>query len=117
MRMAVASSGDGDDEVVNVDLALLPPEAQRLVFVVSIHDADVRGQNFGQVQNSYIRLADEVAGGELVRYDLAEEYSTETAMVFGELYMHGGEWKFRAVGQGYQNGLASVIKDFGLNAG
>lgn len=110
-------SGDGDDEVVNVDLTLLPPEAQRLVFVVSIHDADVRGQNFGQIQNSYIRLADEATGGELVRYDLAEDYSTETAMIFGELYMHGGEWKFRAVGQGYQDGLASVIKDFGLNAG
>lgn len=110
-------SGDGDDEVVKVELTALPPEAQRLVFVVSIHDAEVRGQNFGQVQNSSIRMVDEVTGGELVRYDLTEDYSTETAMIFGELYRHGTEWKFRAIGQGYAGGLASVIKDFGLIAG
>ncbi|OFE16154.1 chemical-damaging agent resistance protein C [Humibacillus sp. DSM 29435] len=110
-------SGDGDDEVVKVELTALPPEAQRLVFVVSIHDAEVRGQNFGQVQNSSIRMVDETTGGELVRYDLTEDYSTETAMIFGELYRHGTEWKFRAIGQGYAGGLASVIKDFGLIAG
>ena len=112
----IDGSGDDDGEVVEVNLTLLPPEAQRLVFVVSIHDADVRGQNFGQVQNSFIRMVDLTGGREILRYDLAEDYSTETAMIFGELYRHGAEWKFRAIGQGYAGGLASVIKDFGLNA-
>lgn len=108
--------GDDDDEEIRVDLSLLPPEAQRLVFVVSIYEADVRRQNFGQVQKAYIRMVDAATNREVLRYDLAEDYSTETSMVFGELYRLGSEWKFRAIGQGYQGGLADVIRDYGLNA-
>ena len=113
------TGGDGasDDEEVVVDLSLLPAEAERLVFVVSIYDAHARGQNFGQVQRSYIRMVNAANDTEVLRYDLGEDYSTETAMIFGELYRINGEWKFRAVGQGYQGGLADVIRDFGLSAG
>ncbi|MBK6872314.1 MAG: TerD family protein [Kineosporiaceae bacterium] len=112
----VGGDGAQDDEEIRVDLGLLPAEAQRLVFVVSIYDADVRRQNFGQVQRAYIRMVDAASNREIFRYDLAEDYSTETSMVFGELYRLNGDWKFRAVGQGYQGGLAAVIKDYGLNA-
>lgn len=109
-------SGDGDDETINVDLSKLPPEAQRIIVVVSLHDAAARGQNFGQVRNAYIRLVNSASQGEVARYDLAEDYSTETAMVFGELYRRDAEWKFRAVGQGYNSGLIGVLADYGINA-
>lgn len=108
-------SAAGDDESINVNLAALGPEMARIVFPVSIYDADARGQNFGQVQNAYIRVVNATDGSELVRYDLTEDYSTETAMVFGEVYRHGAEWKFRAVGQGYASGLAGIARDFGVN--
>lgn len=111
----LTGEGDGDDESILVELSRLPEEAQRMVFAVSIHEADSRGQNFGQVANSYIRMVNAASGAELARFNLGEDYSTETAMVFGELYRMGTEWKFRAVGHGYNGGLAAVIRDFGLN--
>ncbi len=111
----LTGEGEGDDEVVNVELVSVPPEVARIVFPVSIHDADVRGQSFGQVRNAYIRVVNRLDNAELARYDLTEDASTETAMVFGELYRHGGEWKFRAVGQGYASGLAGIARDFGVN--
>ncbi|MGW1289654.1 TerD family protein, partial [Streptomyces sp. NPDC002586] len=86
-----------------------------IVFPVSIHEADMRGQSFGQVGNAYIRVVNQAGGQEIARYDLSEDASTETAMVFGELYRYGGEWKFRAVGQGYASGLRGIAADFGVN--
>lgn len=88
---------------------------ESIFFPVSIYDADSRGQSFGQVRNAYIRVVDRANGAELARYDLSEDASTETAMVFGELYRNNGEWKFRAVGQGYASGLAGIARDFGVN--
>ncbi|WP_436789706.1 TerD family protein [Yinghuangia sp. YIM S10712] len=111
----LTGEGEGDDEVVNVELSTVPADVSRIVFPVSIHDADVRGQSFGQVRNAYIRVVNRFDSAELARYDLSEDASTETAMVFGELYRHGGEWKFRAVGQGYASGLAGIARDFGVN--
>ena len=87
------------------------------MFPVSIYDADARSQNFGQVQNAYIRIVNEVNNSEIARFDLSEDASTETAMVFGEVYRHGADWKFRAVGQGYASGLAGIARDFGVNVG
>ncbi len=108
-------SAEGDDESIIVNLGGLSLEIARVVFPVSIHEADVRGHNFGQVTNAYIRIVDATSDAELVRYDLTEDYSTETAMIFGELYRDGLEWKFRAVGQGYSNGLSGIARDFGVN--
>lgn len=108
--------GDGDDEVVHVQLDALAPGSDKVVFAVSIDQADSRGQSFGQVRNAYIRVVDRANGTEIARYDLSEESSTETAMVFGELYRHGAEWKFRAIGQGYASGLVGIIRDAGVNA-
>lgn len=93
--------GEGDDEVINVDLAAVPANIESIFFPVSIYDGDARSQSFGQVRNAYIRVVDRANGTELARYDLSEDASTETAMVFGELYRNGAEWKFRAIGQGY----------------
>ena len=107
--------GDGDDEVVKVDLQHVPAECTRIVFPVSIHDAENQRKNFGQVSNAFIRVVDQANGREITRFDLAEDASTETAMIFGELYRHSGDWKFRAVGQGYANGLAGIVRDFGIN--
>lgn len=107
--------GEGDDEVIKVDLAGTPPTITNVFFPVSIHEADSRGQSFGQVQNAYIRVVDQANGSELARYDLSEDASTETAMVFGELYRAGAEWKFRAIGQGYASGLAGIARDYGVN--
>lgn len=107
---------DGDDETLRVSLANVPADVDKIVFVVTIHDAAVRNQNFGQVSNAFVRIADADTGVEVARYDLSEDASTETAMLFGELYRHNGEWKFRAVGQGYQGGLASVCAQYGINA-
>lgn len=108
--------GEGDDESINIDLAALSPEVESIVFPVSIHDADALGQNFGQVVNAFIRVVDRADGRELARFDLSEDASTETAMVFGELYRRGQEWKFRAIGQGYASGLSGIVRDFGINA-
>jgi tellurium resistance protein TerD len=107
--------GDGDDEQIKVNLAGVPAEIDKVVFVVSIYDAETRGQSFGQVRNAYIRIVNDAGGAELARYDLSEDASTETAMLFGELYRAGAEWKFRAVGQGYQSGLKGIATDFGVS--
>ena len=107
--------GEGDDEVIKVNLAGLPAEVDKVVFLASIYDADNRKQAFGQVRNAYIRVVNSADNNELARYDLSEDYSTETALVFGELYRNGAEWKFRAVGQGYSDGLAGIARDFGVN--
>ncbi|MFQ1003892.1 TerD family protein [Modestobacter sp. SSW1-42] len=109
--------GDGDDEAIRVGLAAVPPDVDKIVFAVSIYEADARRQSFGQVRNAYIRVVDADDGVELARYDLSEDASTETAMIFGEVYRRGGEWKFRAVGQGYQSGLAGIATEFGVNVG
>ncbi|MET8697320.1 TerD family protein [Kitasatospora sp. NPDC058032] len=106
--------GAGDDEAINVNLAGLPAEAARITFPVSIYDAVARSQNFGQVRNAYIRVVNSAGGAEIARYDLSEDAATETAMIFGELYRNGAEWKFRAVGQGYASGLAGIAQDFGV---
>ena len=111
----LTGEGEGDDEVINVDLVATPPSITNIFFPVSIHDADVRGQSFGQVRNAYIRVVDRNTGVELARFDLSEDASTETAMVFGELYRNGAEWKFRAIGQGYASGLAGIARDYGVN--
>ncbi|WP_030075768.1 TerD family protein [Streptomyces baarnensis] len=107
--------GEGDDESVIVRLDQVPAHCDKIVFPVSIHDADSRGQAFGQVSNAFIRVVNQADGQELARYDLSEDASTETAMIFGELYRYNGEWKFRAVGQGYASGLRGIALDFGVN--
>lgn len=106
--------GDGDDEVVQIDLSKVPADVQKLVFSVTIHDAEKLKLNFGQVANSFIRIVNEETNNELVMYELGEDYSTETAMIFGELYRHNGAWKFSAVGQGFSGGLAAMVKQYGL---
>jgi tellurium resistance protein TerD len=98
-----------------VNLAGLPAEVDKVAFFASIYDAETRKQAFGQVRNAYIRVVNQADNNELARYDLSEDYSTETALVFGELYRNGAEWKFRAVGQGYASGLAGIAKDYGVN--
>jgi tellurium resistance protein TerD len=111
----LTGEGEGDDEQVKVNLAGLPAEVDKVVFPVSIYDADTRSQSFGQVRNAFIRVVNSAGGTEIARYDLTEDASTETAMVFGELYRNGADWKFRAVGQGYASGLAGIARDFGVN--
>ncbi|ABW10510.1 MULTISPECIES: TerD family protein [Parafrankia] len=111
----LTGEGEGDDEKINVDLAGLPTEIDKIVFPVSIYDADSRSQSFGQVRNAFIRVVNAAGQAEIARYDLTEDASTETAMVFGEVYRHGAEWKFRAVGQGYASGLAGIARDYGVN--
>lgn len=108
--------GDGDDESLKIKLDMLPADVDKIVFVVTIHDAQARRQSFGQVSGAFIRLVNDDNQTEVARYDLTEDASTETAMLFGELYRHGTEWKFRAVGQGYAGGLASVCAQYGINA-
>ncbi len=107
--------GEGDDEQIKVALDQVPANIERIAFTVTIHEAMERNQNFGQVSNSYIRVLDEATGTELIRYDLGEDFSIETAIVVGELYRHNGEWKFNAVGSGYQGGLAALCGNFGIN--
>jgi tellurium resistance protein TerD len=109
--------GEGDDEQIIVSVATLPSEVKKVVFVATIHEAEARKQNFGQVSNAYIRAVNNEGDKEITRYDLSEDASIETAMIFGELYRHGEEWKFKAVGQGYSGGLAGVARDFGVNVG
>ncbi|MET7715621.1 TerD family protein [Streptomyces sp. NPDC005407] len=111
----LTGEGEGDDEAIKVNLAAVPADITKIVFPVSIHDTENRGHNFGQVRNAFIRVVNQASGTELARYDLSEDAATETAMIFGELYRHGAEWKFRAVGQGYTSGLAGIAADFGLN--
>lgn len=111
----VGGTGSDDDETVLVDLTAVPAQVEKIVFPVSIYEADSRHQTFGQVTGAYIRVVNQEDGQELARYDLSEDASSETAMIFGELYRHGAEWKFRAVGQGYASGLRGIALDFGVN--
>ncbi|MEV8321572.1 TerD family protein [Kitasatospora sp. NPDC059811] len=111
----LTGGGDGDDEQIKVDLARVPADVAKVVFPVSIYDADARLQSFGQVRNAFIRVLNQANGQEIARYDLSEDASTETAMVFGELYRNGAEWKFRAIGQGYASGLRGIATDYGVN--
>lgn len=112
-----SGTGDGDDERIAINLSKLPAEVQKVAFSVTIHKADDRRQSFGQVANAYIRVLNKSDGKEIARYDLSEDYSTETAMIFGELYRHGGEWKFKAIGQGFAGGLGPLAISFGVNIG
>ncbi|GAA4979940.1 calcium homeostasis/redox stress adaptation protein [Yinghuangia aomiensis] len=107
--------GEGDDEQIKVNLAGLPADIDKIVFPVSVYDAENRKQSFGQVRNAFIRIVNAADNTELARYDLSEDASTETAMLFGEIYRNGAEWKFRALGQGYASGLAGIAKDYGVN--
>ncbi|MCA0173644.1 TerD family protein [Bacillus sp. RAR_GA_16] len=109
--------GAGDDEQVKVHLQDVPAEIEKISFVITIHDAEARNQNFGQVSNAFVRILNEDSNEELIRYDLGEDFSIETAIIVGELYRHSGEWKFSAVGSGYQGGLARIATDFGLQVG
>jgi tellurium resistance protein TerD len=111
----LTGEGEGDDEQIKVNLAGVLPEVDKIVFPVSIHEGESRQQSFGQVRNAFIRVINQAGGAELARYDLSEDASTETAMVFGELYRNGAEWKFRAIGQGYASGLRGIAQDFGVN--
>lgn len=111
----LTGEGSGDDEVVVVGLDQLPADIQKLSFAVTIHEAEGRRQNFGMVSNAYIRVVNADGGTEIARYDLSEDASTETAMIFGDLYRHGGEWKFKAIGQGFAGGLGPLARSFGVN--
>lgn len=109
--------GEGDDEQVLVDLSKVPANVDKIAFTVTIHDAEIRRQNFGQVSNAYIRIVNEDTNVELIRYDLGEDFSIETAVVVGELYRHNGEWKFNAIGSGFQGGLAALCRNYGVDIG
>ena len=111
----LTGEGEGDDESIKVNLAGVPADIDRIVFPVSIHEAEARGQSFGQVRNAFIRVVNQANSQEIARYDLSEDASTETAMVFGELYRNNAEWKFRAIGQGYASGLAGIAIDYGVD--
>lgn len=111
----LTGEGDGDDEVIKVDLSKVPASISKIDFTVTIYDAQSRGQNFGQVSNAYIRVVDETTGTELIRYDLGEDFSVETAVVVGEMYRNNGEWKFNAIGSGFSGGLAALCRNFGVN--
>lgn len=108
--------GEGDDEQIVVNLTSVPAEISRIAFTATIYEAETRNQNFGQVSNAFIRIVNSITGEEIVRYDLGEDFSIETAVVFGELYKNGNEWKFNAIGCGYQGGLASLCQSYGINA-
>lgn len=107
--------GDGDDEQIAVDLSAVPADVDKIAFTVTIHDAEARNQNFGQVSNAFARLVDEDTGQEVLRFDLGEDFSIETAVVFCELYRHNSDWKFNAVGAGFQGGLAALVNAYGLS--
>jgi tellurium resistance protein TerD len=107
--------GEGDDEELRVDLTRIAPEVQKIAITVTIHEGEGRRQNFGMVSNAFIRVVNDATGREITRYDLSEDASTETAMTFGEVYRHGTEWKFRAVGQGYKGGLGPLARNYGVN--
>jgi tellurium resistance protein TerD len=111
----LTGEGDGDDESIKIDLEAVPNNVHKVIIGVTIHDANARSQNFGQVSNAFIRVVNEKSDEEIIRYDLSEDYSTETAIIFGELYRHNNEWKFRAVGQGYAGGLHAMAVNYGVN--
>lgn len=106
--------GDGDDEQIEIDLTKIPANIDKIAFTVTIYEADERRQNFGQVSNSYIHIQDMITGTDLIRYDLGEDFSIETAIVVGEIYRHNGQWKFNAIGSGFQGGLAALCGHYGI---
>ena len=110
----LTGEGDGDDEQILVDLTKIPDSIEKIAFTVTIYEAEQRRQNFGQVDNSFVRIVDNDTGKELIRYDLGEDFSIETAIVVGEIYRHGGGWKFNAVGSGFQGGLAALCANYGI---
>lgn len=110
----LTGAGEGDDEQVKVDLSLIPADITKVTFTATIYEAEERHQNFGQVSNAFIRIYNEETGEELLRYDLGEDFSIETAVVFGELYKNNEEWKFNAIGNGYQGGLGALCASFGV---
>ena len=107
--------GEGDDEVIEVNLAAVPADVEKIAITVTIHDADARKQNFGQVSSAFIRCVNPNGDVEIARFDLSEDASVETAMIFGEIYRHNGEWKFKAIGQGFKGGLGALAQHFGVN--
>ena len=111
----LTGAGDGDDETVTIDLTKVPADVERIAVAVTIHDADARRQNFGQVGKAFVRCVNAAGGTEIARYDLSEDGSTEAAMIFGEVYRNGADWKFRAIGQGYQGGLGPLARNYGVN--
>lgn len=111
----LTGEGDGDDEQILVDLSKVPANISKIAFTVTIYDAEARKQNFGQVSNAFIRIVDEVSNTELIRFDLGEDFSIETAVVVGELYRNNGEWKFNAIGSGFSGGLAALCRQYGVN--
>ena len=111
----LTGEGEGDDEEIKIDLEKVPANIERIDFTVTIYDAETRKQTFGQVSNAYIRVVDDVTQQELIRYDLGEDFSVETAVVVGEIYRHNGEWKFNAIGSGWSGGLAALGKNYGVN--
>lgn len=110
----LTGAGEGDDEKMKIDLSKIPANVAKVAFSVTIYEADERCQNFGQVDNAFIRVCNEKTGEEMVRYDLSEDFSIETAVVLGELYRHNGEWKFNAIGSGFQGGLAALCSNYGV---
>ena len=111
----LTGAGEGDDEQVKVDLAKVPANVDKIDFTVTIYDAETRRQYFGQVSNAFIRVVDEANNKELIRFDLGEDFSIETAVIVGELYRHGGEWKFNAIGSGFEGGLSALGRNYGVN--
>ncbi|WP_294374646.1 TerD family protein [uncultured Clostridium sp.] len=111
----LTGDGDGDDEQIKIDLSLVPENISKIDFTVTINEAVERNQNFGQVSNAYVRIVNSETNEEILKYDLGEDFSIETAIVVGEIYRHNGEWKFNAIGSGFQGGLAALCKNFGLN--
>lgn len=111
----LTGEGEGDDEQIQINLSQVPGAVEKISFTVTIHDADVRAQNFGQVSNAFIRILNADTNEELIRYDLSEDYSIETSVVVGELYRHNSEWKFAAIGAGFEGGLAALCTNFGIN--
>ena len=107
--------GEGDDEEIHVDLSKIPSSVEKIAFTATIYDAEKYKLNFGQVSNAFIRIVDEVTGEELLRYDLGEDFSIETAIVVGELYRHQGEWKFNAIGSGFKGGLRALCLNYGVS--
>ncbi len=112
-----SGAGEGDDELGSIDLTKVPADVHKVAFTVTIHEGEARRQNFGQVSNAYIRVMNKADGKEIARYDLSEDYSVETALTFGELYRHGAEWKFKAIGQGFAGGLGPLAQSYGVNLG
>lgn len=112
----LTGEGEGDDEVVNVNLSKISSDVKKVVFTVNIHEGQARNQNFGMVSNAFIRLVDKSKDEEIIRYDLSEDFSIETSLIVAELYLRNGEWKFKAIGMGFKEGLNALVRHFGLNA-